>query len=118
GPGGRPWWARGQRVDDCRRRPPGARGRARHLDHPDRVRIGGRSGQRRPGPELQSPRRQCDRGARKIDQRIVVANASDDAELESAFSSLIAPRVAALLVSAEPRAPVVTILKLAFSGQG
>jgi len=44
--------------------------------------------------------REIEDAARKIDQRIIVANASDDAELEAAFSSLTAARVAALLVTA------------------
>src|SRR5262249_40386892 len=44
--------------------------------------------------------REIEDAARKIDQRIIVANASDDAELEAAFSSLTAARVAARLVTA------------------
>ena len=44
--------------------------------------------------------REIEEAARTIDQRIIVANASDDVELESAFASLTAARVAALLVTA------------------
>src|SRR5215470_4906713 len=44
--------------------------------------------------------REIEDAARKIDQRIIVANASDDAELEAAFGSLTSARVAALLVTA------------------
>jgi putative ABC transport system substrate-binding protein len=44
--------------------------------------------------------RDIEEAARTIDQRIIVANASDDAELESAFASLTGARVAALLVTA------------------
>jgi putative ABC transport system substrate-binding protein len=44
--------------------------------------------------------RDIEEAARTIDQRIIVANASDDAELEAAFASLTGARVAALLVTA------------------
>jgi putative ABC transport system substrate-binding protein len=44
--------------------------------------------------------RDIEEAARTIDQRIIVANASDDAELESAFASLTGARVAALLITA------------------
>src|SRR5262249_33455564 len=44
--------------------------------------------------------REIEEAARTIDQRIIVANASDDAELEAAFGSLTSARVAALLVTA------------------
>jgi ABC-type uncharacterized transport system substrate-binding protein len=44
--------------------------------------------------------REIEEAARTIDQRIIVANASDDAELEAAFGSVTSTRVAALLVTA------------------
>jgi putative tryptophan/tyrosine transport system substrate-binding protein len=44
--------------------------------------------------------REIDEAARTIDQRIVVANASTDAELDAAFATLTRERVAGLLVTA------------------
>src|SRR5262245_16332918 len=61
--------------------------------------------------------REIEDAARKIDQRIVVANASDDAELESAFSSLTAARVAALLVTANSYFDVRRDLIVEFAAQ-
>src|SRR5262249_55063687 len=40
--------------------------------------------------------------ARSIDQRILIANASTDEELETAFAALISAHVGALLVTADP----------------
>jgi putative tryptophan/tyrosine transport system substrate-binding protein len=40
--------------------------------------------------------------ARAIDQRIAIANASTDKELEAAFAALVNERVGALLVGADP----------------
>jgi putative tryptophan/tyrosine transport system substrate-binding protein len=44
--------------------------------------------------------REIEEAARTIDQRIIVANASTDAELDAAFATLTRERVAALLVTA------------------
>jgi ABC-type uncharacterized transport system substrate-binding protein len=44
--------------------------------------------------------REIEEAARTIDQRIIVANASADAELDAAFATLTRERVAALLVTA------------------
>jgi putative ABC transport system substrate-binding protein len=46
--------------------------------------------------------RQVEEAARSIDQRILVANASTDEELETAFAALISAHVGALLVTADP----------------
>jgi putative ABC transport system substrate-binding protein len=46
--------------------------------------------------------RQVEEAARSIDQRIVVANAGSDEELETAFAALTSERVGALLVTADP----------------
>jgi putative ABC transport system substrate-binding protein len=46
--------------------------------------------------------RQVEEAARSIDQRIVVANAGTDEELETAFAALTSERVGALLVTADP----------------
>jgi putative ABC transport system substrate-binding protein len=45
---------------------------------------------------------QVEEAARSIDQRILVANASTDEELEAAFAALTSERVGALLVTADP----------------
>jgi putative ABC transport system substrate-binding protein len=45
---------------------------------------------------------QVEEAARSIDQRILVANASTDGELETAFAALTSERVGALLVTADP----------------
>src|SRR5215469_7425065 len=45
---------------------------------------------------------QVEEAARNIDQRILVANASTDEELETAFAALTSQRVGALLVTADP----------------
>jgi putative tryptophan/tyrosine transport system substrate-binding protein len=45
---------------------------------------------------------QVEEAARSIDQRILVANASADEELEIAFAALTSERVGALLVTADP----------------
>jgi len=45
---------------------------------------------------------QVEEAARNIDQRILVANASTDEELETAFAALTSERVGALLVTADP----------------
>jgi putative ABC transport system substrate-binding protein len=45
---------------------------------------------------------QVEEAARSIDQRILVANASNDKELETAFAALTSERVGALLVTADP----------------
>jgi len=45
---------------------------------------------------------QVEEAARSIDQRIQVANASTDEELETAFAALTSERVGALLVTADP----------------
>jgi putative tryptophan/tyrosine transport system substrate-binding protein len=45
---------------------------------------------------------QVEEAARSIDQRILVANASTDQELETAFATLTSERVGALLVTADP----------------
>src|SRR6516165_10192098 len=45
---------------------------------------------------------QVEKAARSIDQRIQVANASTDEELETAFAALTSERVGALLVTADP----------------
>jgi putative ABC transport system substrate-binding protein len=45
---------------------------------------------------------QVEEAARSIDQRILVANASTDEELETAFAALTSERVGALLVTADP----------------
>jgi len=45
---------------------------------------------------------QVEEAARNIDQRILVANASTDEELETAFAALTSARVGALLVTADP----------------
>src|SRR5262249_26102769 len=42
------------------------------------------------------------RGARSIDQRILVAKASTDEELETAFAAFTSERVGALLITADP----------------
>jgi putative tryptophan/tyrosine transport system substrate-binding protein len=44
--------------------------------------------------------REIKEAARTIDQRIIVANASTDAELDAAFATLTRERAAALLVTA------------------
>ena len=46
--------------------------------------------------------RQVEEAARSIDQRIVVANAGTDEELETAFAALTSERIGALLVTADP----------------
>ena len=46
--------------------------------------------------------RQVEEAARSIDQRIVVANAGTDEELETAFAALISGHVGAVLVTADP----------------
>ena len=45
---------------------------------------------------------QVEEAARNLDQRILVANASTDDELETAFAALTSERVGALLVTADP----------------
>jgi len=45
---------------------------------------------------------QVEEAARSLDQRILVANASTDDELETAFAALTSERVGALLVTADP----------------
>jgi putative tryptophan/tyrosine transport system substrate-binding protein len=45
---------------------------------------------------------QVEEAARSIDQRVLVANASTDEELETAFAALTSERVGALLVTADP----------------
>ena len=45
---------------------------------------------------------QVEEAARSIDQRILVANASTDEELETAFAALISAHVGAVLVTADP----------------
>jgi putative ABC transport system substrate-binding protein len=46
--------------------------------------------------------RQVEEAARSIDQRIMVAIAGTDGELETAFAALTSERVGALLVTADP----------------
>src|SRR6516225_5173986 len=45
---------------------------------------------------------EVEEAARSIDQRILIANASTDEELETAFAALISAHVGALLVTADP----------------
>src|SRR5262245_20245351 len=45
---------------------------------------------------------EVEEAARSIDQRILIANASTDEELETAFAALIRAHVGALLVTADP----------------
>src|SRR5262249_20210671 len=46
--------------------------------------------------------KEVEEAARSIDQRILIANASTDEELETAFAALISAHVGALLVTADP----------------
>jgi len=53
-------------------------------------------------PPAASQLQELEAAARTIDQRLFVSKASDDAQLDSAFASLVGQRVGALIVVADP----------------
>jgi len=53
-------------------------------------------------PTAERQLQEIEEAARAIDQRIVIAKASTDGELDAAFAALIKERVGALLVCADP----------------
>jgi putative ABC transport system substrate-binding protein len=53
-------------------------------------------------PQAAVQRREIEEAARSISQRIVIARAGTDEELDGAFASLVQDRIGALLVAADP----------------
>jgi putative ABC transport system substrate-binding protein len=66
------------------------------------VAVGGQAGQNPSFPPAALQLRQIEEAAHAIDQRIVIANAGTDEELDTAFAALVKDNVGAILVTADP----------------